>query len=51
MDSTLWKVPLAHPADLELMVRGTEVKVPSETLQRAAAREAITTCNFSSILS
>ena len=42
MDSTLWRVPLAHPLDLQLMVRGTEVRVPSETLQRTAAREAIT---------
>ena len=39
--STLWKVPLAHPLDLQLMVRGSPVRVPSETLQSESAREAI----------
>ena len=41
LTSTLWKVPLAHPLDLQLMVRGTPVRVPSETLQGTSAREAM----------
>ncbi len=39
--STLWKVPLADPLDLQLMVRGSPVSAPSETLQSESAREAI----------
>ena len=41
LTSTLWKVPLAHPLDLQLMVRGTPVRVPSETLQGTSTREAM----------